>query len=141
MRKITNILVNIITIITLVIGVVSAIYLALPLELQDKIPLNIKEVILLLIANGGLGGFLAIIRVFRNNDKLELGKQNGAIIELFNELSVEVIKLRKENEIKDNEILAKLNRDIELKEADLKIKKSNPMLKEEHKEMLDKIGV
>lgn len=141
MRKITNILVNIITVITLVIGVVSAIYLALPLELQDKIPLNIKEVILLLIANGGLGGFLATIRVFRNNDKLELGKQNGAIIELFNELSVEVIKLRKENEIKDNEILAKLNRDIELKEADLKIKKSNPMLKEEHKEMLDKIGV
>jgi hypothetical protein len=120
MRKITNILVNIITVITLLIGVVSAIYLALPLELQDKIPLNIKEVILLLIANGGLGGFLAIIRVFRNNDKLELGKQNGAIIELFNELSVEVIKLRKENEIKDNEILAKINRDIELKEADLK---------------------
>jgi hypothetical protein len=141
MRKITNILVNIITVITLLIGVVSAIYLALPLELQDKIPLNIKEVILLLIANGGLGGFLAIIRVFRNNDKLELGKQNGAIIELFNELSVEVIKLRKENEIKDNEILAKINRDIELKEADLKIKKSNPMLKEEHKEMLDKLGV
>lgn len=141
MRKITNILVNIITVITLLIGVVSAIYLALPIDLQDKIPLNIKEVILLLIANGGLGGFLAIIRVFRNNDKLELGKQNGAIIELFNELSVEVIKLRKENEIKDNEILAKINRDIELKEADLKIKKSNPMLKEEHKEMLDKLGV
>lgn len=141
MRKITNILVNIITIITLVISVVSAIYLALPPELQNKIPLNIKEVILLLIANGGLGGFLAIIRVFRNNDKLELGKQNGVIIELFNELSVEVVKLRKENEIKDNEILAKLNRDIELKEADLKIKKSNPMLKEEHKEMLDKLGV
>jgi hypothetical protein len=141
MRKITNILVNVITVITLLIGVVSAIYLALPIDLQDKIPLNIKEVILLLIANGGLGGFLAIIRVFRNNDKLELGKQNGAIIELFNELSVEVIKLRKENEIKDNEILAKINRDIELKEADLKIKKSNPMLKEEHKEMLDKLGV
>ena len=141
MRKITNILVNIITVITLLIGVVSAIYLALPIDLQNEIPLNIKEVILLLIANGGLGGFLAIIRVFRNNDKLELGKQNGAIIELFNELSAEVIKLRKENEIKDNEILTKLNRDIELKEADLKIKKSNPMLKEEHKEMLDKIGV
>ena len=62
MKKLVNVLVNVITLITLIVGVVSAIYLALPLELQEKIPLNIREVILLLIANGGLGGFLAFIK-------------------------------------------------------------------------------
>lgn len=141
MRKITNILVNIITVITLLIGVVSAIYLALPIDLQDKIPLNIKEVILLLIANGGLGGFLAFIKFYRNNDKRENENKNAEIIGLIANLSKELVKLRDENVKKDNEIIGLINRDIELKEVDLQIKKNNPLLQETLKELIEKVGV
>lgn len=141
MRKLVNILVNIITIITLLVGVVSAIYLALPTDLQEKIPLNIREVILLLIANGGLGGFLAFIKFYRSNDKQENANKNAEIIGLIADLSKELVKLRNENDKKDNEIIALINRDIELKEVDLTIKKNNPLLQETLKEIIEKVGV
>lgn len=141
MKKLVNVLVNVITLITLIVGVVSAIYLALPLELQEKIPLNIREVILLLIANGGLGGFLAFIKFYRNNDKRENENKNAEIIGLIADLSKELVKLRDENVKKDNEIIGLINRDIELKEVDLQIKKNNPLLQETLKELIEKVGV
>lgn len=141
MKKLVNVLVNVITLITLIVGVVSAIYLALPLELQEKIPLNIREVILLLIANGGLGGFLAFIKFYRNNDKRENENKNAEIIGLIADLSKELVKLRDENVKKDSEIIGLINRDIELKEVDLQIKKNNPLLQETLKELIEKVGV
>lgn len=141
MKKLVNVLVNVITLITLIVGVVSAIYLALPLELQEKIPLNIREVILLLIANGGLGGFLAFMKFFRNNDKRENENKNAEIVGLIANLSKELVKLRDENVKKDSEIIGLINRDIELKEVDLQIKKNNPLLQETLKELIEKVGV
>ena len=141
MKRLVNVLVNIITLITLIVGVVSAIYLALPLELQEKIPLNIREVILLLIANGGLGGFLAFMKFFRNNDKRENENKNAEIVGLIANLSTELVKLRDENVKKDSEIIGLINRDIELKEVDLQIKKNNPLLQETLKELIEKVGV
>lgn len=141
MKKLVNVLVNVITLITLIVGVVSAIYLALPLELQEKIPLNIREVILLLIANGGLGGFLAFMKFFRNNDKRENENKNAEIVGLIANLSKELVKLRDENVKKDSEIIGLINRDIELKEVDLEIKKNNPLLQETLKELIEKVGV
>ena len=42
---------------------------------------------------------------------------------------------------KTSEIIGLINRDIELKEVDLQIKKNNPLLQETLKELIEKVGV
>ena len=81
------------------------------------------------------------MKFFRKNDKRENENKNAEIIGLIANLSKELVKLRDENVKKDSEIIGLINRDIELKEVDLQIKKNNPLLQETLKELIEKVGV
>lgn len=146
MKKIFSGLLNVMAGISLVLTMLGAIYLGLPAEFQEKIPLEINNVLILIFGNGGLGIIIVISKHLVSKAKqdadLEFDNLKTIILDIL-----DIQKKDKQDNInRDAAITAKLNelndtlkKNNKLSEVDLKIKKTNPLLKAELKEKIDEV--
>lgn len=141
MRKVLNGLLNVVAIITLLIALAGGVFLGLDPEIQAKIPLELREVIILIMTNGSFGAIVVIAKGVVAKNSEEANTKIATLTQLTLRLVDKIEKLEHDNTLREEQTNRMLNRNNELLEADLKIKKTNPLLKKELKEHLDKVGV
>ena len=144
MKKILNGMLNIITIIALLLTILGGVYLWLGETAQELIPLPINNVLLLIFGNGGLGVVIVFAKYLLGSHKKETDERVDGLLNLVREL-----RLTRENDKTEydnqtdllrkeiNDLKTSTDKANELKEIELKVKATNPLIK---KELKDKIN-
>lgn len=144
MKKLLNGILNIITLIALLLTILGGVYLWLGETAQELIPLPINNVLLLIFGNGGLGVVIVFAKYLLGNHKKETDERVDGLLNLVREL-----RLTRENDKTEydnqtdllrkeiNDLKTSTDKANELKEIELKVKATNPLIK---KELKDKIN-
>ena len=146
MKKLLNGMLNIITLIALLLTILGGVYLWLGETAQELIPLPINNVLLLIFGNGGLGVVIVFTKHLLGNHKKETDERVDGLLNLVREL-----RLTRENDKTEydnqtdllrkeiNDLKTSTDKANELKEIELKVKATNPLIKKELKEKINEV--
>lgn len=139
MKRFLKGMLNIATILTLGLTILGGVFLALEPELQQKIPLELREILILMFANGGLGTFLVISRVLVERNKVDSDKKIGLLTSKLLDLVKKIEDIEYKSQVKEKQFTETINKMNDKLDVDLKIKQSNPMIKKHLKEEIEKV--
>lgn len=146
MKKLLNGMLNVITLIALLLTILGSVYLWLGETAQELIPLPINNVLLLIFGNGGLGVVIVFAKHLLGNHKKETDERVDGLLNLVREL-----RLTRENDKTEydnqtdllrkeiNDLKTSTDKANELKEIELKVKATNPLIKKELKEKINEV--
>ena len=140
MKKILKVLLDIATIITIMLTILGGLYLALPEEVKLKIPITLNQIMILIFGNGSLGTFMVVTRVLLNKANNNNDLKIETLVMLVNKITAEIKSDRENTAIKDNNTNLMLKEVKELLALDLEIKKKNPVLPDDLKAKIEKLG-
>lgn len=140
-KKLIAALVDVITVVALLLAIVGGAYLALPAEFQELIPLEVREVLVLIVANGTFGTILAVSKTLIKKATDSADVKINVLMDLIAKVSDENRETKQalvEHQKLVSEVVKRSN---ELIETELAVKRTNPVLTDELKDRIDKLGV
>lgn len=139
MKKLLNGLYNVVAFITLVITLLGGVWLSLGEDIQNMIPLQLREVLILVFANGSLATFLVATKVVLKRNQEKNDNNNIELTNIIVKLIDKVEDLQKKQDTQNVLFETKLNENNDLRKLELKVKATNPLIQEKLKEEISKV--